>query len=215
MLGIKAENKLSLVSLSNDVVKSRINDIDEDILSQVVTDLKASPKKFNIQLDETIDVANLNQLIAFVRYVKEQEVKEEFLLCKLLITTAKGIDVYQILNDFFTSNGLSWNMVSSMCTDGAPTMIGCKSGLRGLIKYDALHIAFTHCMLHRHARVSKTLLSPLADVLKNVVETVNFARSRALNHRIFMQLYEEMDSKFKVLLYHTEVQVSWLSRGKR
>ena len=57
------------------------------------------------------------------------------------------------------------------------------------------------------------LSSSLADVLKIAVETVNFVRGRALNHRIFMQLCKEMNSKFKVLLYHTEVQ--WLSRGKK
>ena len=60
MLGKKAENKLYFVPLSNDVVKSRINDNGEDILSQVVADLKASPTKFSIQLDEATDVANLN-----------------------------------------------------------------------------------------------------------------------------------------------------------
>ena len=103
MLGKEAENKLSLVPLSNDVVKSRINDIGENILSQVVTDLKASPTKFNIQLDETTDVANLHQIIAFVRYVKGPEV---FLFCKQFITTTKAIDVKNILDDFITSNGL-------------------------------------------------------------------------------------------------------------
>ena len=72
MLEKEAENKLFLVLLSNDIVKSRINDISEDILSQVVADLKASPTKFSIQLDETTDVANLNQLITFVHYIKGQ-----------------------------------------------------------------------------------------------------------------------------------------------
>ena len=103
-------------------------------------------------------------------------------------------------------------MVSAVCTDWSPAMIGCKSGLRGLIKSVSPHIAFTHCMLHKHALVSKMLPSSLADVLKIVVETVNFVRSRALNHCIFMQLCREMDSKFKVLLYHTKVR--WLSWGK-
>ena len=70
MLGKEAENKCSLVPLSNNVAISRINDIVEDILSLVVADSKASPTKFSIQLDETTALANLNQLIAFVRYVK-------------------------------------------------------------------------------------------------------------------------------------------------
>ena len=103
-------------------------------------------------------------------------------------------------------------MVSVVCTDGAHAMMGCNSGLRGLIKGDAPHITITHCMLHRHALMSKTLPSSLADVLKIVVETVNYVKGRPLNHRIFMQLCELMNSEFKVLLYHSEVR--WLSRGK-
>ena len=75
-------------------------------------------------------------------------------------------------------------MVSAVCTDGAPAMIECKSGLRGLIKSVAPHIVFTHCMLHKHAPMSKMLSSSLADLLKIGVETVNFVRSRVLNHRI-------------------------------
>ena len=85
MLGKEAENKLFVVPLSNDIVRSRINDIGEDILGQVVANSKASPTKFSIKLDKTTDVANLNQIIAFVRYVKGQEIKKEFLFCTQLI----------------------------------------------------------------------------------------------------------------------------------
>ena len=75
-----------------------------------------------------------------------------------------------------------------MCTDGAPAMIGYKSGLRGLIKSVAPHITFRQCMLHKHALVSQMLPSSLSDVLKVGVETVNFVRGQALNHCTFMQL---------------------------
>ena len=103
-------------------------------------------------------VADLSQLIAFVFYVKGDKIKEEFLF-KHLTTTAKAINVKKILDDFFTNSSLTWSMVSAVCTNGAPTMMGCSSGLRGLIKGDAPHITITHCMLHRHALVSKTLPS--------------------------------------------------------
>ena len=107
MLGKAAKDKLSLVPLSNNVVSSRINDTSEDILSQVVEKLKTSPTKFSLQLDETTDVANFNQLLTFVRYVDGLEIKEEFLFCKHLVTTAKATDVKKILDDFFASKGLS------------------------------------------------------------------------------------------------------------
>ena len=101
MLGKAAKDKLALVPFSNDFVKSPINDISEDIFNQVVADVKASPTKFSLQLDKTTDVVNLKQLIALVRYVKEHEIKKEFLFCKHL-TTAKAIDMKKILDDFFT-----------------------------------------------------------------------------------------------------------------
>ena len=48
--------------------------------------------------------------------------------------------------------------------------------------------------------------------MANVVLVVNFIRSRALNHRLFLALCKEMGSDHEVLLYHTEVR--WLSRGR-
>ena len=188
MPGTAAKDKLSLVPLSNDIVINQIDDISEDILHQVVADVKASHTKFSRQLDETTDVANLSQLIAFVRYVKGDKIKEEFLFCKHLTTTAKAIDVKKILDNFFTNNGLTWSLVSAVYTGGTPTMMGCNSGLRGLIKDDAPHIKITHCMLQRHALVSKTLPSSFADVLKIVVQTVNYVKGQPLNCPIFVQL---------------------------
>ena len=75
MLGTAAKDKLCLVPLSTEIVKNRIHDISEDILHQVVADLKASHTKFSLQLDETTDVANLSQLVAFVHYVTGDKIR--------------------------------------------------------------------------------------------------------------------------------------------
>jgi len=56
MLGKSAEAKFS----QNDTISSRIDDMSDDILAQVVADLISSPTTFSLQLDETTDVSNLN-----------------------------------------------------------------------------------------------------------------------------------------------------------
>ncbi|GLV38140.1 hypothetical protein CBL_10107 [Carabus blaptoides fortunei] len=61
MLGKAAEVKLSQISVSNDTISDRIEDMRKDILAQVVADLISSPAKFSLQLDETTDVFNLSQ----------------------------------------------------------------------------------------------------------------------------------------------------------
>ena len=81
------------------------------------------------------------------------------------------------------------------------------------MKADAPHIIVTHCVLHRHALATKKLPPKLVELLKIVVECVNYVRNSALKHRIFKELCNEMGSEFEVLLYHSNVR--WLSRGNR
>ena len=78
MLGKAADNKLSQILLSNDTISNRIDKMIDDILAQTVSDLISSPTKFSFQLDETTNVASLSQLAVFLRYVKEDVIKEDF-----------------------------------------------------------------------------------------------------------------------------------------
>ena len=52
----------------------------------------------------------------------------------------------------------------------------------------------------------------MKEVMDLFVKTVNFIRSRGLNHRQFKSLLIDMDSEYGELLYYTEVR--WPSRGK-
>ena len=66
-----------------------------------------------------------------------------------------------------------------------------------------------HCIIHQEALCAKHVT--MKEVMETVVKTVNFIRSRALNHRQFQQLLQEMNSEYGDLLYLPEVR--WLSRG--
>ena len=157
----------------------------EDILQQVIADVKASPIKASLQLDESTDVSLRCQLLVFVRYVKEKKVVEEFLFCEPLKTTTKAMDVFNIVKEFFLNHEMSLDMVGSLCTDGAPAMLGNKSGFASLGKKEIPHITVTHCMLHRHALAAKSLPEKLKNVLSIAESAVNYIRGNALNHRLF------------------------------
>ena len=140
-----------------------------------------------------------------------KELKNEFLFCEPLQKTTKATDIMQKIQDFFDKNNLTWDIVGSICTDGAPAMMGATSGFTALVKQKAPHVITIHCVLHRYALGAKTLPENLRIVLQKVVEAVNFIRSRALNHCLFQAFCDEMGSEHSILLLHTEVR--WLSSG--
>ncbi len=72
--------KLKYLSLSNNKVKRRVNEMSQNILSQVILEIKNSCFGFfAIQLDESTDIANLAQLCVYVRYAYNLRMKKEFL----------------------------------------------------------------------------------------------------------------------------------------
>ena len=73
------------MSLSNDVIHSRIVDISCNILKQVMEELATTPFPFSMQLGESTDISQCSQLLVFVHYVQADAIKEEFLLCEPLL----------------------------------------------------------------------------------------------------------------------------------
>jgi len=80
-----------------------------------------------------------------VGYIYDNEIKEEFLFCKPLTATTKAVDMKKLVDDFFRDNDLSWNMISAVCSYGAPGMLGQHSGFGALVKSDAPHHCYALC----------------------------------------------------------------------
>ena len=59
VLGKEAAKKLQQVSLSNDIIYHRVVDMSKDILEQVAADIKASPVKISLQVEESTDESKL------------------------------------------------------------------------------------------------------------------------------------------------------------
>ena len=108
MIGHTESEKLNSISLSDNTVKRRIEDISSDVFNQIVKQVKASPF-YAIQLDESTDVASHPQLSVFIRYVNNEEISEDMLFCKALPLHTKGEDIFQCLDTFFNEHAIPWD----------------------------------------------------------------------------------------------------------
>jgi len=68
VLGKEQAIQIKQVSLSNDVVRSRIVDMSDDIQLQLFDEIDESPLPVAFQFDESTDVANCSQLLGYVGY---------------------------------------------------------------------------------------------------------------------------------------------------
>ena len=113
---------------------------------------------------------------------------------------------------YFAKHDLDIQVIGSVCTDGAPAMLGNKSFFFELLKQDIPPLQGTPCFVHRHALSSQILPSKLKNVLDISMKTINWIRGCALNLRLFKLLCQGYGSEHSVILFHTEV--CWLSCGR-
>jgi hypothetical protein len=145
---------------------------------QVIDEIKnAKFGLFSFQLDESTDISSCSQRLMFVCYIKEGDVKEEFLVCRPLETTTKASDVMNLVSEFFSANGLEWKNACGVCSGGAPAMLGHMSGSKNHVKEKTPEIKGVHCMIHRYALASKTLPNNSNTVMNEVVKMVNHVQS--------------------------------------
>jgi hypothetical protein len=105
--------------------------------------------------------------------------------------TKKEEDIMAMVNEFFGSDRLSWDLVRAICIDSALAILKGNLGFTAHVKKMNTGVTSSHCILRRHALALNTLPFYLQDVLEVVIRAVNFIRARALNHRMFKALCEE------------------------
>jgi hypothetical protein len=210
MFGEDFAKKVQSIPLSNTTVKRRIDEMADNVENQLIKKIKSSDY-YSIQIDETTDISKCAQLLTYVRFIDNNQMKEEMLFCRELDSNTTGEEIFNCLNEY-VNRYFGWNNCIAVGSDGVASMTGKKSGLITRIKTVNPEIRSIHCLIHRQALASKKLSSDLNDVLDRVVKTVNFIKSRALNNRLFKTLCEEMGSEHNNLLLNSEVR--WLSRGR-
>ena len=109
LLGRNEAKRINSVSLSDDTVHNRIADIANNILNQLIAQIQDSPCRISLQFDETTDIKSISQLVAYVRFVKENVIVEEFLFCQEMKERTRAKDVFDLVNAFLRENSIAWN----------------------------------------------------------------------------------------------------------
>ena len=110
---------------------------------------------FTIQVDESTDISGKAQLIAFIWFVSDGKISDQFFCCKELKERTTGQDIFDILSKYFEENELAWEECVGLCTDGAPFMIGSIKGFVSLVKKVNSEIITIHCFLHHEELIEK------------------------------------------------------------
>ena len=103
---------------------------------------------------------------------------------------------------------MSLDMVGSLCTDGAPTMLGNKSSFASFVKKgNSSH--YSHTFYATLSRSCSQLIARKTEKCVINLSAVNYIKG---NHRLFKAFCNKVGAKHSVLLYRTERR--WLSRGR-
>lgn len=171
---------------------------------------------FSIALDESTDVKDTAQLLIFLRGINnDYVVTEELLALASMKDTTTGADIFTEVQKAVKKYDLPWQKLAGITTDGAPAMIGIRNGVIGQLQQhftksnlQGSYMTY-HCIIHQEVLCSK--IANMSHVLQPVIKTINFIRSKGLNHRQFQEFLQDLDSTHSDVVYHTEVR--WLSCG--
>uniref|UniRef100_A0A0L8GXP5 DUF4371 domain-containing protein n=1 Tax=Octopus bimaculoides TaxID=37653 RepID=A0A0L8GXP5_OCTBM len=172
------------ISLTRNAVANRISDLSADLNRQQKHKVK-SFIAFSVAIDESTNITDVAQLAIFLRSVGETlTVTEEFLELVPMMDTTTANDIFISLVGALDRVGVDWARAVSVATDGAPSM-----GEKQALCWKSVKMDY---------------------VMEVVDRTVNFIRTRGLNHHQFDNLLSDIGVTY-CLPYHTEVR--WLSRG--
>lgn len=96
---------------------------------------------FGVQLDESTDVSMFSQLLVLAQYMLDGDTRKNSSFVRLN-TTTRAQDLLEIVNNFFEAKGLDWENLVGVTSDGAPAMLGSRSGFQAVCSIDNWYSLF-------------------------------------------------------------------------
>lgn len=166
--------KVKMLPASHQTISRRINDIASEIEANLKCDLDQC-KSFSLALDETTDIKDMSQLLFWIRYAVAGGTEETILALVPLEERTRGVDVFNAFLKVVERFSLDLRKLESVCTDGAPPMLGKDIGFVALLKkyvaehFDHQFLISYHCIIHQENLCAKAL-EKNCSILKTVTK---------------------------------------------
>lgn len=125
MFGENSLKEVETIPLSNNTVMRRIGEMSNWAENELVQRINKSTF-FSLQLDDSTDIQGLSQLLVFIRYIWNNECREDMLFCEPIIR-GTGVEIFKALDAYIKSKNMDWTKCVGICTDGARAMCGKKT----------------------------------------------------------------------------------------
>ena len=189
----------------------RTNDLSDNIKETLKERFKLC-EAFSLALDESTDISDTAQLVIFIRAVTAGfDIVKEFLDMASHSSTTTGQDICEQALKVVEKFELNTAKLCSATADGAPSMTGRTNEFTKKIvnAVAAQDVVLSHCIIPQKNLCTKIV--GFAEVMRNVVQCVNYIQARELNHRQFKAFLDELDSEYSDVVYFSAVR--WLSRA--
>ena len=145
------------ILMANQVEETQIKDINKS-------------EYFSLALDESTDVCHIAQLSIMARYAAGDALREDNLAVLPMKGCTRGEHLFKSFMDFVKEKNVPLNKLISVCTDGAPCMVGKNKGFVTLLRQQEKRCILNfHCIIHQEALCAQLCGKQLSEVMGLVV----------------------------------------------
>ncbi|CAF1227009.1 unnamed protein product [Rotaria sordida] len=168
------------------------------ILKQVIEEVKQA-QFFTILLDETTDIANIEQASLCIRYILNDQIHERFLMF-IPVMDRSGAGLADLIITSILDLYLAFCVEQGH--DDCSAMSGHIKGCQAIIRDKYPHILYVHCASHSfNLAISDSCeIRSIQNTIGTIKEIYNFIRSLSVRSGRFERLAREINKKRVIVL---------------
>ena len=166
------------------------------VLRSIADCLRQTPF-FTVMVDETVDVANVEQVVLCLRWVDGHFIVHEDFVGLHKVDSTGAQMIFNVIVDVLRRLNLPFAKIRGQCYDGAATMAGSKSGVASRVLAEESRAVFTHCYGHSlNLACGDTIKRSklMKDALDTTHEITKLIKKSPARDATFRRLKEELAS---------------------